>query len=78
MIKLYIECMGERTLIGEYADRAAVAKAKNTWLEENGFTRYCTFYNGNRICRMWMASDGEVYEDFGSWSTFFVTVGDDL
>lgn len=78
MFKLYTERMGERTLVGEYNDRTEVAKAKVEWITANGFSPvYHFFSDGSRVSSMWITSDGEEYEDFGSWSTYFVVVEED-
>ena len=70
MINLYIESRNIRTLLGTYATHAEVEAAKNKWLKENDYE--CA--NRTRICQNWIASDGEKYEDFGSWVNFFVEV----
>jgi len=70
MIQLYInEGYDPQTkkLIGEFETNQEVAIAKNQWLVENGLTR-------SPYSRCWVTSDGEVYEDFGSWHWFFVTI----
>ena len=69
MIQLYISegyAPGSKKLIGEFETNQEVAIAKNQWLIENGLKRtpYSSF---------WQTSDGEIYEDFGSWHYFFIT-----
>lgn len=69
MIKLYISegyAPGSKKLIGEFETYQEVAIAKENWLTENGMQRA-------PYSRSWQASDGDIYEDFGSWHYFFVT-----
>ena len=70
MIRLYINegyDTKNKQLLGEFSTNQEVAIAKAQWLEENGLKRA-------PFSRCWQTSDGEIFEDFGSWHYFFVTV----
>lgn len=75
MIKLYwtnnmpMGCNDEKiegSVIGTFRDLAASTRAANVWLETQGIRRNSPF---SRLC---LDARGREWEDFGSWSHFFV------
>ena len=68
MINLYFEENGVKSYIGSYKTRPESVRAANVWLETHGYTR-------EPYSRSWITTDDEEYEDFGSWSAFFVRIG---
>jgi len=74
MIKLYwtnnmpMGCEAEKiegSLIGIFKDRAGSVRAANVWLETHGIRR-------DKYSRSCVDARGREWEDYGSWSHFFV------